>query len=279
MRSGIPFVPRNGFVVMNAAGCACTTFKQLRNLDNAQVSAVVTKSSTIYPRDGNTRPRYWEYPGGSINSNGLCNLSFEKYMDYANMRPQKHPFIISLAGDPMDIKIMLNYASGQTPKNTYFEVNLTCPNVQGYTEPFQTRLHDILIFCKRNDFVIGLKMPVIFDLGEIRSVGYILNKFTAHIWYISCSNSLPNGLILDDNHDPVILGGKNGLGGIGGEYLKPFSLMNVREFASVCPNICILGCGGISCRKDIDDYLSCGAEGVQIGTHLMKNGVECFGSL
>jgi len=131
---------------------------------------------------------------------------------------------------------------------------------------------------------IGIKMPVILDLNEIQDISAILNKYSRYIYYISCSNSLPNGLILGDsgltgNAEPVIVGGKNGLGGIGGAYLKPFSLMNVREFSRSLRRVKIIGCGGISTQKDVCDYIQCGATAVQIGTYFIKKGTECFSEL
>ena len=45
---------------------------------------------------------------------------------------------------------------------------------------------------------------------------------------------------------------KGGFGGLGGEYVKPTALANVRAFAQrLKPEIKIIGTGGITCGKDV----------------------------
>ena len=60
--------------LMNAAGALCVTEEELRALGDSRAGAIVTKSMTVDPRDGNSEPRYYGFPGGSINSMGLPNL-------------------------------------------------------------------------------------------------------------------------------------------------------------------------------------------------------------
>lgn len=257
-------------IIMNAAGCKCTTWKELAALDRSNSSATVTKSATLVDRQGNPHPRYFEFPEGTINSNGLCNNGFEYYLEYAKLRRWTKPLIISIGGDLTGIKKMLERSLFKCPKNTFFEVNLSCPNIKAGQPPFDILLKNLLYYVDKLGVKIGLKMPVIFDLREIDRLSSIINTYRCVIWYISCSNSLPNGLILDADFQPVILGGKNGLGGIGGEYLKPFSLMNVREFSRLLV-VDVIGCGGVQSVKDVQDYIHCGAVAVQVGSHLMKN--------
>src|SRR6476620_9113370 len=49
------------------------------------LGAIVTKSMTVEARQGNPLPRYYGFPGGSINSMGLPNLG---YRAYAELIPQ-----------------------------------------------------------------------------------------------------------------------------------------------------------------------------------------------
>ena len=69
----------------------------------------------------------------------------------------------------------------------------------------------------------------------------------------------------------IVIKPKNGFGGIGGKVIKPIALANVHKFYTLT-NSSIIGCGGISTGNDIFEYILCGAECVQIGTHLYKNG-------
>ena len=65
--------------LMNAAGALCVTEDELRRLGRSHAGAIVTKSMTVEPRTGNPDPRYYGFPGGSINSMGLPNLGYSAY--------------------------------------------------------------------------------------------------------------------------------------------------------------------------------------------------------
>ncbi|CAI6761518.1 ANM_collapsed_G0031960.mRNA.1.CDS.1 [Saccharomyces cerevisiae] len=59
----------------------------------------------------------------------------------------------------------------------------------------------------------------------------ILNEFP--LAYVNSINSIGNGLFIDVEKESVVVKPKNGFGGIGGEYVKPTALANVRAFTLV----------------------------------------------
>ena len=64
---------------------------------------------------------------------------------------------------------------------------------------------------------------------------------------------------------------------IGGDYIKPTALANVRIFSQLLrPSIAVIGCGGVKSGSDAFEHILCGATAVQIGTQLMKEGTDCF---
>ena len=70
---------------------------------------------------------------------------------------------------------------------------------------------------------------------------------------------------------------KNGFGGIGGDYIKPTALANVRKFYELLrDDIAIIWCGGVKSGAEALEHMVCGASAVQIGTQLMREGVACF---
>ena len=78
----------------------------------------------------------------------------------------------------------------------------------------------------------------------------ILNKFP--LVYVNSINSIGNGLYIDSDKEEVVIKPKGGFGGLGGEYVKPTALANVRAFAQrLKPEIKIIGTGGITCGKDV----------------------------
>ncbi len=84
---------------MNASGALCVTREELLALGRSRAGAIVTKSMTVEARQGNPLPRYYGFPGGSINSMGLPNLG---YTPYAELIPELKrfgkPVIASVAG-------------------------------------------------------------------------------------------------------------------------------------------------------------------------------------
>mgnify|MGYP003325416649 CR=1 FL=1 len=68
--------------LFNASGVYCKTKDHLSSLNECNsVGAILTKSCTLDPREGNALPIYWDDGENvSINSSGLPNLGFEYYI-------------------------------------------------------------------------------------------------------------------------------------------------------------------------------------------------------
>jgi dihydroorotate dehydrogenase (fumarate) len=109
-----------------------------------------------------------------------------------------------------------------------------------------------------------------FDLAAA-----VLNDFPA-VAFLTCINSVGNGLVIDDTCDTVAIKPKDGFGGIGGSYVLPTALANVNAFAKRCPAKVIIGCGGVSSGQDAYQHLLAGASLVQVGTQLWKEGPDAF---
>ena len=69
----------------------------------------------------------------------------------------------------------------------------------------------------------------------------IINKIP-EISYITCINSLGNGLVIED--ELVVIKPKEGLGGIGGLYCLPIGLSNVNQFYKLLKTAKIVGVWG-----------------------------------
>jgi dihydroorotate dehydrogenase (fumarate) len=264
--------------IYNASGVNCTTLNELNELDGSSAGALVCKSSTLKFREGNPHPRYWgnKLPNGfvSINSTGLANESLEFY---SKLNFDK-PYFISIAGlsDENNLKMFEHIEKSDTGNYCAIEFNLSCPNVIGKPQTgydFE-KTEDILTqVSKIYSGVLGVKLPAYFDTNHFTAMAEILNKFD-NIKFVTCVNSLGNGLIIDD--ETVTIKPKNGFGGIGGSSIKPIALSNVRHFYTLLPNKSIVGCGGVMTGRDVFEHILCGASAVQIGTTLKEEGVKCF---
>tara|TARA_B100001093_G_scaffold478951_1_gene507556 strand:- start:1639 stop:2478 length:840 start_codon:yes stop_codon:yes gene_type:complete len=264
-------------LVYNAAGPRCITEEELIDIDNSNSCAVLSKSCTLYNRIGNEQPRYWDNDILSINSSGLPNKGYKYYNNIANKIKNK-PYFVSVSGLTLeDNKIIISELC-KNDKISSIELNLSCPNVIGKPQvgydqkSIYKTLFEITPITTRYNKDLGIKLPPYFDIQHFTNIANVVELF--NIQYLTCINSLGNGLVLEDKK-PVIKP-KNGLGGIGGKSIKPFGLSNVYYFNKLLPNIDIVGCGGIENKEDVYDYLQCGAKVVQVGTLFMKEGVSCF---
>jgi len=76
--------------------------------------------------------------------------------------------------------------------------------------------------------------------------------------------------VIDPETETTRIKPKDGYGGIGGSVIKPIALANVRQFSKLT-KCSIIGCGGITCGRDVYEHLLCGASAVQIGTEFYKD--------
>ncbi|HBL6604215.1 dihydroorotate oxidase [Enterococcus faecium] len=269
--------------LMNASGVHCMTTQELDELAHSEAGAFITKSCTINERKGNPEPRYFDVPLGSINSMGLPNLGFSYYLEYALayekvQENQNQPLFFSIAGMSVQGNLEMLEKIEKSGFNGITELNLSCPNVPGkpqlaydFEATYETLKEVFSIFSKP----LGIKLPPYFDFAHFDQMADILNQFP--LTYVNAINSVGNGLYIDTEQEAVVIKPKEGFGGIGGEYIKPTALANVRAFYTrLKPEIQIIGTGGIRTGQDAFEHLLCGASMLQIGTELHKEGPEIF---
>jgi len=265
---------------MNASGVHCMTTTELVELEQSNAGAFITKSCTLNERAGNPEPRYFDVPLGSINSMGLPNRGFDYYLDYAlnYEKQQTQPLFFSIAGmsaaENLEMLTMIEKSDFQG----ITELNLSCPNVPGKPQlayDFEATEDLLQQVFARFTKPLGIKLPPYFDLAHFDQMAEILNLFP--LTYVNSINSIGNGLYIDTQKEAVVIKPKEGFGGLGGEYVKPTALANVRAFYTrLKPEIKIIGTGGIRNGQDAFEHLLCGATMLQIGTELHKEGPKIF---
>lgn len=260
---------------MNAAGVLDTTEKELVALDRTRcLSFTVSKSTTMDPREGNPHPRYHHDAICSVNSTGLAN---EGYLFYNKMTTMmKNPYIVSVASldSVEEMKEVVNFLA-KNPGIFALEINLSCPNIVGKSQPAYDfpRLDEYLeILTKDLEKPWGIKLPPYFDNIHFEAVASILRKWKPH--YIVCVNSIPLALHIDPLKEAYSIKPNCGRGGLGGASIRPISLGNIQSFRLLLPDIVIVGCGGITSGIDAFEHFLAGANLVQIGTQLIREGVE-----
>ncbi|KPG69682.1 dihydroorotate oxidase [Enterococcus sp. RIT-PI-f] len=278
-----PYTYQNPF--MNASGVHCMTIEEMEELADSQAGSFVTKSATVAPREGNPEPRYIDLALGSINSMGLPNRGLDYYLDYAIKKqaemPHASPFFFSVAAMNVEENITLLKKIQSSAFEGITELNLSCPNVPG--KPQVAYDFELTASILKNVFSfftkpLGVKLPPYFDLAHFDQMADILNQFP--LMYVNSVNSVGNALFIDPDTDTVVIKPKDGFGGLGGAYIKPTALANVRAFYTrLKPEINIIGTGGILTGQDAYEHLLCGASMLQVGTQLHKEGPAIFARL
>ncbi|AYW45071.1 MULTISPECIES: dihydroorotate oxidase [Enterococcaceae] len=266
--------------LMNASGVHCMTIEELDEMADSKAGTFVTKSVTRQKRQGNPEPRYYGTPLGSINSMGLPNLGFDYYLDYVSKRQKtvSQPIFFSVASMSMEENIETLKKLEDSDFQGFTELNLSCPNVAGKPQVAydfdltENILTEVFSFFTKP---LGVKLPPYFDIAHFDQMATILNQFP--LAFVNSINSVGNGLIIDPEKEQVVIKPKEGFGGIGGQYIKPVALANVRAFYTrLNPSIQIIGTGGIVSGQDAFEHLLCGASMLQIGTQLYKEGTSVF---
>lgn len=268
----------------NASGARCMLANELDAIGQSTAGAILSKSCTRRKRAGNPEPRYVETGWGSINSMGLPNEGLQYYISYAQQAATyAKPYIISVSGLSFDENCYLMQQLAEAEGVTAVELNLSCPNVPGkpqtaYDFAQTDRLLAAVAPLMQDKRRWGVKLPPYFDIIHFEQMAALLNQYP--ISFVTCINSIGNGLVIDPETECVLIRPKNGLGGIGGDYIKPTALANVRLFYTLLnPSISVIGCGGVRSGTDAFEHILCGAAAVQIGSTLAREGTACFGRI
>ena len=233
--------------------------------DITVLGAIVTKSVTRYPREGNPPPRIVETPSGMLNSIGLANIGVEAYIK--KMIPLyeelKTPIIMNIAGSTDDEYCEVLELTELVSSNIVgYEINISCPNVNAggmefgvdcdLTEQLTTRLR------KLTDRLLIMKLSP--NVTDIAAIGVAAEKGGADA--LSAINTLVGMSINTTNKKSNI---HYGFGGLSGPAIKPVGLACVHKIYQAV-DIPLIGIGGITSADDVLEYVLAGAAAVEVGT-------------
>ena len=234
-------------------------------VDVSNIGAIVTKSITLNPREGNPPPRIVETPSGMINSIGLANIGVDKYV--SEMLPVYEkigsPIIMNIAGSSMVeyIKVM-QQVEAVSSNIVGYEINISCPNVKeggmefgvdcDMTEKLTKKLR------KLTERMLIMKLsPNVTDISAIAK-----SSENGGADAVSAINTVI-GMSIDHKT------GKSNIyttyGGLSGPAIKPVGLACVYKVYHAV-KIPIIGIGGIVNSSDVIEYILAGSSAVQVGT-------------
>ena len=268
--------------IFNASGIKDGTLEELEEIGKSKSSAIMLKSCTIEPRDGNEEPREVNLSLGYFQSEGLPNLGYKKYLSIIpKLKKYKKPIIASVVGFSLEEYRILVKAFQESDVDL-IEVNLSCPNIVEEGLPIVYDFEKIEeLLDKISDLgekPIGLKLPPYLCHVLQEKMTDLITEY--NIPFISSINSVGNTLIIDPEKETTLIKPQKGFGGLSGDYVKPIALGNVRRFYELLKDkTSIIGVGGVKTGQDAFEFLLAGADAVQVGTAFEKEGVNCFGRI
>jgi dihydroorotate dehydrogenase (NAD+) catalytic subunit len=255
------------------ASGTCGSGKELEGyLDLGTVGAIVTKTVTLRPREGNLPPRVVETASGLMNSIGLENAGAALFREneYPRLKKQKTKIVVSFAGTKAED--FGECARTLTDKTfpAAFELNLSCPNVThgrkgGFLAAQDKKTVDKIVkevkkATKRP--LIAKLSPNVTDLGEIARVAE-----GAGADAIAVVNTYQGVSVDAEKMAPYF---SRVVGGLSGPAIKPLALKAVRDVHKAV-KIPVVGMGGIMNGIDVAEFMLCGAAAVEIGTATLRD--------
>ncbi|HIE16803.1 MAG TPA: dihydroorotate dehydrogenase [Dehalococcoidia bacterium] len=250
--------------VMTAAGTFGYGTEYSQVVDLQKLGAVVSKGTTLKPREGNLQPRLIETASGILNSVGLQNIGIDAVIEEkAPVWAQwQVPVIVNIAGETIEEYAQIAAKLEGIAGISGIEVNISCPNIASGGVEFginpRAAAEVTAAVKSASSLPIMVKLsPNVTDIGEIA-----LAVCKAGADAITLINTM-RGMAIDINSRRPSLG--NRIGGLSGPAIKPIALYMVYRTAEVV-DIPIIGCGGITCAEDALEFLMAGASAIQVGT-------------
>ena len=232
-------------------------------MDLKKLGAIVTKTITLKPRQGNPMPRVCETASGMLNAIGLQNDGVEHFIDEKLPYLAKIgvPVIVSISGDNVKEFCKLAQRLDKEKDIDGIELNISCPNIgaQGLIAQCPKAAYEVVNNVRKatSKTLITKLSPNVTDIVEIAKAACKGGTDAA---------SLVNtffGMAIDIETGKPRLG--NVTGGLSGPCIKPIALKMVWDVAKNIDKP-VIGMGGIMNASDAIEFLLAGAEAVQVGT-------------
>ncbi len=257
-----PLVLRNP--VLSASGTYGHGLEMCHFTPPEEIGGLVSKTVTLLPRAGNEAPRIAETEVGLLNSIGLENKGIDHYVAdvLPDMARADTIVVTNIGGEsPDDFREMAARLDGEAAIDA-FEVNLSCPNVQGGRLPFATDPKTA------REVIAGVRAatskPIFAKLSpnvaRISDLALAVEDGGADA--ITAVNTVL-GMALDwRSARPGIATVQ---GGYSGPAIKPIALRCAWDCARSV-SIPVIGCGGIATADDVLEFLVAGCTAIQLGT-------------
>ena len=249
--------------VLTASGTFGQGVEYAELIDVGRLGAIVNKGTTPRARPGNPQYRIAETPAGILNSIGLENPGAEEVArKYGKVWAKLGvPVIVNVAGYSVDDYVFVVEALDGTPGVVAFELNVSCPNVEGGmlfgTDPQLAAQVTRGVKDATDKPVIVKLTPNAPNVVEVAQACE-----AAGADGLTAINTVL-GMRIDVAKRRPMLG--TGSGGLSGPALRPIAVHLTYQVAQAV-SIPIIGAGGVTNANDALEFLMAGASAVQVGT-------------
>lgn len=238
------------------------------------LGALVLKTVTVEPREGNPPPRVAETPSGMLNSIGLENPGLERFVEHVLPESAKLrvPLVASVAGRTPEEYALCAERVAETGLVAAIELNLSCPNDRSESDG-----RGVLAFgqdpeaasravrAARSAASLPLWAKLTPNVTDIAAVGRSCEEAGADA--LIAVNTLLGIAVEVRSRRPVL---STVTGGLSGPALKPVALRAVWELSGAV-TIPVIGCGGVESGEDVVAFLLVGASAVELGTAAIRD--------
>jgi dihydroorotate dehydrogenase (NAD+) catalytic subunit len=261
-----------------ASGIWGITAASWRRVSACGAGAVTTKSLWLKEHKGHPNPVIISTEHWTMNAVGVPDAGIEKAREEIGEYNKDKP--IPLIGNVI-ADTAQNYgltAAAIAPlKPDFFEVNISCPNVEDeFGRPFACSAPDAAAVTKAVKAVSG-STPVFIKLSpNVENIGRIAVACAeAGADGFTVINTVGPGMAIDLRSRMPILANK--VGGVSGPAIKPIAVKCVADvYKATGGTKPIIGTGGILTGEDAIEMLLAGASLIGIGTGVAYRGDKIF---
>ena len=255
-----------GIKMKNPVTVASGTFGYGREysqfFDLSKLGGIITKGTSLKPRDGNKPSRICETPSGMLNSIGLQNPGVEYFMEYDLpwLKKQNVAIIVNACGSTIEDYVELCKILNKADIDGV-ELNLSCPNVKAGCLAFGTTYEGVKEVTSKVRKVLDKPLIVKLTPNVTDITMPAKGVQDAGADGVSLINTLLGMSININTKKPYLA---NNTGGLSGPAIKPVAVRMVYQVAQAV-NIPILGMGGIINGADAIEFMLAGATAISIG--------------
>lgn len=250
--------------VMVASGTFGYAEEFMDFIDLKKLGAIVTKTITIKPRQGNIAPRTCETPAGMLNSIGLENPGIDKFIKekLPFLKKLGIPVIVSIAAedDPGEFTVLVKQLD-KISEVSAIELNISCPNLHKDKLISQDAKDTFALVSAARKLtgktLITKLSPNVTSISEIA-----LAAESAGSDAVALINTLTGMSIDVDKRAPKI---GSWIGGLSGPAIRPVAVKMAWEVYNKI-KIPIIGMGGIMDIQSALEFFIAGATAISVGT-------------